>query len=239
MTTADAGDPAAVWKREAARAAAVAVPDGAIVGLGSGTTAAMMVEELAARVRQGLRVTGVASSRRTRDLAASMGIPLLGLDDAPQLDLSIDGADEVVRPSLALIKGHGGALLYEKLVAASSRWRIIIVDDSKLVETLGTRAPLPVEVVPFGWVHTARRLAALGLQPRRRMVPNAGGGEAAFVTDGGHYVLDCATGPITDPAAVARAIREQVGVVDHGLFVDMTERVIAAGPAGVRVFDRQ
>lgn len=233
------GDAASGWKREAARVAVAEVPDGAIVGLGSGTTAEMMLDELAGRVRQGLRVTGVPSSERTQALAASLGIPLLALTDAPYLDLSIDGADEVTVPELALVKGRGGALLREKLVAVTSRRRIIIVDSSKLVSALGARHPLPVEVIPYGWVHTAQRLAGLGLRPARRMQAEGVTGVAApYLTDNGNYILDCETGPIGDAVELAAAIKAQVGVVEHGLFVSMTERVIAAGPEGVRVFDR-
>lgn len=236
-TTAGAmgGDPAAQWKRLAARAAAAEVADGTVVGLGSGSTAELFLEELAARVRQGVRVTGVPTSERTRGLATALGIPLLALNDAPPLDMSVDGADEVTLPALALIKGRGGALLREKLVAASSQRRLIIVDTSKLVGTLGAEHPLPVEVIPFGWVQTAKRLAALGLRPARRMASDAA---QPFVTDNGDYILDCATGPIADPAALAQAIKGLVGVVEHGLFVGMTERVIAAGPEGVRAYDR-
>jgi ribose 5-phosphate isomerase A len=228
-------DPAAEWKRAAARTAAAQVADGTVVGLGSGTTAERFLEELAVRVRQGLRVTGVPTSERTRGLAAALGIPLLALNDAPALDLSVDGADEVTLPGLALIKGRGGALLREKLVAAASQRRVIIVDTTKLVQTLGATHPLPVEVVPFGWVQTARRLAALGLQPARRSAP---GTDQPYLTDNGDYLLDCATGPIADPASLAQAIKALVGVVEHGLFVGMTEHVIAAGPEGVRTYDR-
>jgi ribose 5-phosphate isomerase A len=234
-------DQASIWKQMAARAAAAMVPDGAVVGLGSGSTAELMVQELAARVRQeGLRVRGVPTSERTRALAEGLGIPLLDLNDAPALDLSIDGADEVTLPGLALVKGRGGALLREKLVATASRLRITIVDAAKLVTVLGEHHPLPVEVVPFGWAQTARRLAALGCQPVRRAAAgeDAGARSAPFLTDGAHYILDCATGPIADPAALAQAIKEQVGVVEHGLFVGMTERVVAGGPDGVRVYDR-
>lgn len=230
-------DAASGWKLEAARAAVAEVRDGAIVGLGSGTTAELMLKELAGMVRQGLRVTGVATSKRTHELAAGLGIPLLALTDAPYLDLSIDGADEVTVPELALLKGHGGALLGEKLVAATSRRRIIIVDDSKLVSALGTRHPLPVEVIPYGWVHTAQRLAGLGLRPARRMQADAAQA-TPYLTDSGNYILDCETGPIGDPVTLAAAIKAQVGVVEHGLFVAMTERVIVAGANGVRVFDR-
>ncbi len=230
-------------KLAAARAAVAMVPEGAVVGLGSGSTAELMLQELAVRVRQGLQIRGVPTSERTRELATSLGIALLDLDAAPPLDLSIDGADEVALPGLDLIKGHGGALLREKLVAASSRMRIIIVDTSKVVTALGQRHSLPVEVAPFGWTQTARRLATLGCQPTLRIVPSAArdatGQTMPYLTDGGHYILDCATGPIGDPVALAQAIKAQVGVVEHGLFVGMTERVVAGDSAGVRVYDRQ
>jgi ribose 5-phosphate isomerase A len=233
-------DPTAAWKRAAARAAVAEVADAMVVGLGSGSTAELMLEELGARVRQGLRVTGVPTSERTRALALGQGIPLVGLDDVPSIDLSIDGADEVSVRELALVKGRGGALLREKLVAAASRRRIIIVDDGKLVDALGARHALPVEVIPYGWTHTARRLAALGAQPALRAGAGAAAGAPAqpFRTDNGNLILDCATGPIADPARFADALKAQVGVVEHGLFVGLTERVIAAGPQGVRAFDR-
>jgi ribose 5-phosphate isomerase A len=221
-----------VWKREAAEAAVADAPDGAILGLGSGSTAELMLQELAERVRKGLRVTGVPTSERTRQIAASLGIPLADLDDVAALDMSIDGADEVLLPQLDLVKGHGGALLHEKLIASASRFRVIIVDASKIVTGLGTRAPIPVEVTPFGWRHTAARLAALGAQPVRR------GGDAPFITDGGNYILDCAVAPIVNPAALAQAIKAIVGVVDHGLFIGMTERVYIAGADGVRRVER-
>lgn len=226
------------WKRAAAAAAVADVPEGSLLGLGSGTTAELMLEALAARVRLGMRVTGVATSERTRALAAAHGIPLLALDDAASLDLSIDGADEVVFPALHVVKGHGGALLREKLVAAASRLRIIIVDETKVVNALGARDPVPVEVVAFGWTHTARRLAALGLRPERRMLPTDAATNTParpFVTDAGNHILDCASGPIADPAALAQAIKSQLGVVEHGLFVGMTERVYIGGAGGVRV----
>jgi ribose 5-phosphate isomerase A len=237
----DQVDPVREWKRAAARAAIREVADGMIVGLGSGSTAELMVEELAALVRQGLRVTGVASSERTAALAANLGIPLLALNDAPGIDVNIDGADEVSVPELALVKGRGGALLREKLVAAASHRRVIIVDESKLVTALGARHPLPVEVVTFGWVHTARRLAGIGLRPTRRMAAGQTRRDSApqpFLTDGGNYILDCETGPVSDPEPLGESIKSVLGVVEHGLFVRMTERVIAAGPSGVQVFDR-
>ena len=221
--TGGVGDSQTEWKRAAARAAVADVPENVIIGLGSGSTAELMLEELAARVRAGLRVTAVPTSERIRSLASGLGIPLLALDSAPAIHLSIDGADEVVLPALQLVKGHGGALLREKLVAASSHTRIIIVDQTKLVDTLGARHPLPVEVIPFGWVHTAQT-------PARTAEPQP------YLTDSGNYILDCATGPITDPYGLAQAIKAQVGVVEHGLFVGMTEKLYVGGPDGVRTF---
>lgn len=240
-TYVNGGDPAAEWKRAAARIAVAEVPDGAVLGLGSGSTAELMLEELAGRVRQGLRVTGVATSERTRMLAAGLGIPLLELDEAHALDMSIDGADEVILPQLDVLKGRGGALLREKLVAAASRRRVIIVDSRKLVPALGIGNAIPVEVAPFGWTHTARRLAALGCHPVRRPAPgqeHLGDAATPFLSDGGHYILDCAIGPITDAAAFGQAIKSQIGVIEHGLFVGMTERLVVAGADGVRVYDR-
>ena len=225
------------WKRLAAREAVAAVPDGAILGLGTGSTAELMLDELAARMRQGLRVTGVPTSERVRALAASFQIPLIELDDAPTLTMSIDGADEVLLPGLDLVKGRGGALLREKLVASSSTFRVIIVDAAKLVPSLATHAPVPVEVAPFGWRHTAARLAALGCQSTLR--PGSGDPAAPFVTDGGNYVLDCAFGPLAQPDLTAQQIKAITGVVDHGLFIGMTERVYVGAADGIHVYDRQ
>src|SRR5215472_17139837 len=151
----DVMDQTSALQAEAARAAVQVIPDGAVIGLGSGTTAEAMLRELAVRVRQGLRITGVPTSQRTASIAASLGIPLLDLDDVPALAFSIDGADEVTLPNLHLIKGGGGALLREKLIAAASQYRIIIVDSRKLVPALGSAHPIPVEVTPFGWHHTS------------------------------------------------------------------------------------
>jgi ribose 5-phosphate isomerase A len=229
------------WKLEAARAAVAAVPDGAVLGLGSGTTAELMLHALAERVRLGLRVVGVPTSQRTQQLAAALGIPLADLDEVATLDLSIDGADEVLLPALDLIKGRGGALLREKLIAAASRFRVIIVDASKLSNGTLARHAVPVEVVPFGWRHTAGRLVALGGRPLLRRAldadpadPNA----APYVTDGGHYILDCAFGPLAQPDLLAAHLKAGVGVVEHGLFIGITERVYVGGQEGVRIFDR-
>jgi ribose 5-phosphate isomerase A len=239
--SAGGGEPTAEWKRLAARVAVAAIPDGAIVGLGSGTTSEIMVEELAARVAGGLRVTGVPTSERIREIAGRLGIVLADLNAVDTLTLSIDGADEVALPRLDLIKGLGGALLREKLIAAASRFRVIIVDASKLSTGTLARHAVPAEVVPFGWRHTAGRLVALGGRPLLRRAldadpadPNA----APFVTDGGHYILDCAFGSLAQPDLLAAHLKAMVGVVEHGLFIGMTERVYVGGPEGVRVYDR-
>ena len=227
------------WKRAAAQAAVEHdVVDGMTIGLGSGTTADLMLEALAERMRQGLRVTGVATSERTRSEAQRLGIPLAELDDVVTLHLSIDGADEVILPSLDLVKGRGGALLREKLVAVTSRRRIIIVDESKMVSALASQHPIPVEVDRFGWRHTAGRLATLGATVQRRIALGDGTLDAPFISDGGNYVLDCWFGPIVDAGSIAARIKALTGVIDHGLFVGMTERVYVAGAGGVRVYDR-
>jgi ribose 5-phosphate isomerase A len=230
------------WKREAAAFAADRVANGATLGLGSGSTAELALHALAQRItREGLRVTGVPTSERTRQVAVSLGIPVADLDAVTTLDMSIDGADEVLLPSLDLVKGHGGALLREKMIAAASRYRVIIVDATKIVQAVGATGPIPVEVVPFGWRHTAARLELLGARAVLRTAPAAAGmpaDAAPFVTDGGHYVLECAFGVIHDPAGVASAIKNVTGVVDHGLFVMMTERVHVAGANGVQTYER-
>jgi len=206
--------------------AASEIPDGAVVGLGTGSTANAMLDALGARVRAGLTVTGVPTSVQTADRARELGIPLADLDDVGRLDLCIDGADEI-DPQLNLVKGRGGALLYEKLVARQADRLIIIASAEKLVDRLGTRLPLPVEVIPFGHADTARAIAELGLQPRLR----ESGGEP-FRTDGGHYIYDCVSQGIDDPAALASALKAITGVVDHGLFVGMTALAITVDTHG-------
>lgn len=227
------------WKQAAAQAAVEQeISDGMVIGLGTGSTADLMLEALAMRMRQGLRVTGVATSERTRATAQRLSIPLAELDDVLALHLSIDGADEVTLPALDLIKGRGGALLREKLVAVTSQRRIIIVDDSKIVGTLASQHPVPVEVDRFGWRHTSARLAALGATVQRRMASGDYTLNAPFISDGGHYVLDCWFGPIAEAGALAARIKAITGVIDHGLFVGMTERVYIAGASGVQTHDR-
>jgi ribose 5-phosphate isomerase A len=214
--------------RAIGEAAAAEVPDEATVGLGTGSTANAMLHALAARVRDGLRVTGVTTSEATARLCAELGIPVTELDRVDALDLGIDGADEI-DPQLNLVKGRGGALLYEKLVAERTNRFIAIGSSEKLVTQLGTRLPLPVEIIPVGHVHTMRTLAAMGLVPTLRLLDDS----SPFVTDGGHYIADCATGPIGDAARLGAAIKALTGVVDHGLFVGIASMAITIDSDGV------
>jgi ribose 5-phosphate isomerase A len=198
------------------------------VGLGTGSTAFFLVEALGKRVAAGLRITGVPTSEKTAAQARALGIPLADLGTHPHLDLTIDGADEVQTGTLHLLKGLGGALLREKIVAAASSRLIIIVDESKLVSQLGSKSVVPVEVVSFGWQAVASRLKELGCTPVLRM--DAAG---PFLTDGGHYILDCAFGPIPDASALDCALNGVVGVVEHGMFLGMTSLVVIGKPDGV------
>lgn len=207
--------------------AAAEVPDGALVGLGTGSTANAMLEALGARVRDGLRLTGVATSAATVSRAAALGIPLVSIDEVDRLDLCIDGADEI-DPHLNVVKGRGGALLYEKLVAERAERFIIIASAEKLVVRLGTKLPLPVEIVPFGHTHTRRSVNALGLTSALRL-SNDG---SPFVSDGGHYILDCETNGIPDPEALGSALKGITGVVDHGLFVGMASLALTVDDTG-------
>lgn len=218
-------------KIAAAESAAAQVTDGMIIGLGSGSTAALAVNVLGRRVREGLRIVGIPTSEQTASQARDLGIPLSSLADEAQIDMTIDGADEVEKGSLNLIKGLGGALLREKIVASASKRLVIVVHDSKLVTRLGTSQPVPVEVVSFGWLATAQRLSDLGAKPVLRRVPN---GEP-FVSDGGHYILDCAFEPIASPDSLAAELDHIVGLVEHGLFIGLTAEVRVAGADGVTV----
>jgi ribose 5-phosphate isomerase A len=219
------------WKTAAAEAAVEMVDDGMIVGLGSGSTAAIAVGLLARRVTTGLRIIGIPTSERTAREARRLGIPLSTLDEHDRIDLTIDGADEVEIGTLALLKGHGGALLREKIIASVSRQLIIVVDETKIVERLGVTGLLAVDVVPFGWQTTAARLQAIVTSVTARTRSTGG----MFVTDDGHYVLDCACGGIADAAGWQRRLDDTVGVVEHGLFTGLASRVIVGGSGGVRV----
>ncbi len=208
------------------------VKDGAIVGLGSGRAATAFLRALAARVREGLSVRAVPTSEETARLARDSGIPLIGLDEAVP-DLTVDGADEV-DPQLNLIKGYGGALVRERIVAAASRRQIILVEAGKLVPVLGSRGRLPVEVVPFAVPLCRHRLETLGCRPRLRAERNR-----PFVTDNGNLILDCAVGPIPDPPALERAIRGIAGIVDTGLFLGTADTVLVADGGTVTALTRQ
>lgn len=220
-------------RRAAAEAAAALVESGMAVGLGSGATASLAVEALGRRVRAGLDIVGIPTSARTEAVARSSGVRLIGFDERRRLDIAIDGADEVARDGLGLVKGGGGALLREKIVACASDRVIIVVDTDKVVARLGERVRLPVEVVPFGWQATLDRLASLGVRPALR-----GGEEAPFVTDGGHYIADCAVGPIADPTALEARLNAVPGVVETGLFLGIADQVFVGGAGGVEVWDR-
>ncbi len=221
-------------KRAAALRAIEEVEDGMVVGLGTGSTAAFVVEGLAARVADGLRVVGIPTSERTAAQARRLGIPIATFAEHQRLDLTIDGADEVALGTLDLIKGLGGALLREKIVAAASNRLIIVVDQEKLVERLGEHTPVPVEVTKFGWQVTASALARLGCTPERRYTS----GEQPYVTDGGNYILDCRFGPLADPSVIEQRIAMTVGTVESGLFVGRTSIVVVASATGVEVLTR-
>jgi ribose 5-phosphate isomerase A len=218
-------------KRAAAMRAIEEVKDGMVLGLGTGSTAAFVVEGLGARVAQGLRVVGIPTSERTATQARRLGIPIATFAEYQRLDLTIDGADEVQLGTLDLIKGLGGALLREKIVAAASSRLVIVVDQEKLVERLGEHTPVPVEVTQFGWQATAVALAQLGCVPERRYAA----GEQPFITDGGNYILDCRFGPLADPRTVERNIALTVGTVESGLFVGRSSMVVVASASGVEV----
>lgn len=210
-------------KKVAGYRAAEYVADGQVVGLGTGSTVRYALEALGERVRDGLKIVGVPTSGSTVQLATELGIPLAELNEHPTLDIAIDGADEI-DPALNLIKGLGNALVREKLVEAAARRLIIVGDESKLVPALGSKAPVPVAVVPFGWTSTRERLAALGARPVLRLAPDGG----PRVTDDGLYILDCWFGPIADPASLERSLKATLGVVSTGLFLDFPVTAIVA-----------
>ena len=218
-------------KRAAALRALDEVRDGMVLGLGTGSTAAFVVEGLAARVKAGLKIVGIPTSSRTAAQARRLGVPVATFAEYQSLDLTIDGADEVALGSLDLIKGLGGALLREKIVAAASRRLVIVVDQEKLVERLGEHTAVPVDVTQFGWQATAAALAALGSVPERRYAA----GEEPYVTDGGNFILDCRFGPIADPKALEVKIAMTVGAVESGLFVGRATLVVVASADGVEV----
>ena len=203
------------------------IKDGMAVGLGTGTTATIFIRELGERVKQGLKVRCVSSSKASEDLAASLSIPMTTFQDCPELDVAVDGADEVA-PGLALIKGGGGALLREKIVISAAHSFIVVADSTKAVAHLG-RFPLPVEVIQMALPIVEGKLRGLGIQPRLRK----SGAGAAYVTDEGNFILDCDCGQILEPEVLASSIRRIVGVVEHGLFLKMATLALIAGDDGV------
>ena len=209
-------------KEAAAKASLRFLQDGQIVGLGTGSTAAYAVRLIGERVRAGLKIRGIPTSVQTKELAMSVGIPLTTLEEFQQIDVTIDGADEV-DPQLSVIKGGGGALLREKIIASASRQVVIIADSGKQVPVLG-KFPLPVEVIAFAEPLIAKRIAALGASVKQRQATNA----KPFITDEGHHILDCSFGQIPDPPGLARKLSDMPGVVEHGLFIGLASAALIA-----------
>jgi ribose 5-phosphate isomerase A len=223
------------WKKAAAEAAADLVEDGMVLGLGTGSTSAYFVTAIGRRLAEdGLRITCIPTSERTAAQARSLRIPLTSFADHDQADLTVDGADEVELRTLFLIKGHGGALLREKIVATASKRFVIVADESKLVERLGSLVSVPVEVAQYGWQATARRLAQISGNPSLRL----GVDKKPFITDGGNYIMDCAFGPMANPKETAHHLDHVVGAVEHGLFLGLAKEVIVGGRDGVRVLKK-
>ena len=209
-------------KETAARSSLQFIRDGQVIGLGTGSTAAYFIKLLGERVREGLKIRGIPTSVRSRDLAESLGIPLTTLDECQEIDVTVDGADEV-DPQLRLIKGGGGALLREKIVASATKQFIVVADASKQVPKLG-KFPLPVEVIKFAQALVAKRIRALGADVQLRREP----GGKPYLTDENNYILDCRFGEIQDADTLARQLSEMPGVVEHGLFISMASVVLFA-----------
>ena len=221
-------------KRAAAESAAAELQDGMIVGLGSGSTAKLAVDAIGRRVKEGLKIIGIPTSEQTAQQARSLGIPLVTLGEYSQIDVTIDGADEVELSTLNLIKGGGENELREKIVATASSRLVIAVDESKLVNHLGDRFRVPVEVAQFGWQATARNLAKLKATP----VLRSGSDGKPFVTDGGNYILDCGFGRIESASVLQRELDGVVGVVEHGLFIGLASLVLVGTTEGVKRLEK-
>ena len=220
-------------KQLACQCAAQEVRDGMVLGLGTGSTVYYFLQELGRMVREGLHIAGVPTSVQTTQIATQLAIPLTTLESHPDLDLAVDGADEV-DDGLNLIKGAGGALLREKIVAASAACCLIVVDDSKMVPQLGTRFPVPVEVVPFGSTPATRALERLGARVTLRRDTNG----QTWVSDNGNYILDCHFGPIADAVALQQQLLAIPAVIDSGLFLGLTDTVLIGHAEGVRRIER-
>jgi ribose 5-phosphate isomerase A len=221
-------------KRRAAARAAEEVKSGMVLGLGSGTTMHFVLVELAARIKTGLKIAGVPSSERTAAEAGRLGIPLADFASHRRLNLTIDGADQIARGSLDLVKGLGGALLREKMIALASERMIVVADQSKLVDKLGSATPVPVEIVVFGRELTLDRLRALGATPRLRQAEGK-----LFVTDNGNYIADCGFADIPDPTELDLGLRSLFGVVATGLFCGLASTAIIGTESGVDVLHRE
>jgi ribose 5-phosphate isomerase A len=216
-------------KKAAAEAAVALVESGMVVGLGTGSTAAFAIDALIRRAREGLSIVCIPTSERSDEQARKGGLTLTTFATHPRVDVTIDGADEIARGSLNLIKGLGGALLREKIVAAATDRLVIVADETKLVDRLGGTSPVPVEVVPFGWETTSARIERLG----GVTVLRCGTSGAPYKTDGGNLILDCRFGLIDDPVALEAALAQVIGVVETGLFTGMTDRALVASADGV------
>ena len=219
-------------KMNAAERAIELVVPGQVVGLGTGSTAAFAIQGLGRRVREGLQITGVPTSKAAEALARSLSIPLADLNEVARVDMIIDGADEV-DPNFNMIKGGGGALTREKLVGLASEKGVYVVDESKLVDRLGSSFAVPVEVLQFGWAVSSKHLRELGCEPWLR-----GDGDAPFLTDNGNYILDCRFDSIADPAQLEKAIKQLPGVVESGLFIGIADVVIVGRSNGVEIRER-
>jgi ribose 5-phosphate isomerase A len=220
------------WKKDAAEAAAKLVEDGMVVGLGTGSTAALFISALGRRISSDhLRISGIPTSDQTAAQARSLKIPLTSFAEHTQIDLTVDGADEIETGTLYLIKGHGGALLREKIVSAASKRMIVVADETKLSERLGSLVSVPVEVAQFGWEATQRWLSELGGKPALRL----GKDSKPFVTDGGNYIVDCAFGPMENPKEIAHHLDHVVGSVEHGMFLRFASEVFVGGRGGVSI----
>jgi ribose 5-phosphate isomerase A len=214
-------------KELAGRAAAELVTSGNVVGLGTGSTAYFAVVALGERVKAGLKIVGIPTSTATADLARAVGIQLSTLNEHPEIDITIDGADEI-DPNMRLIKGGGGALLREKIIASASRKLVLVADSTKLVPVLG-KFPLPVEIIPFARAVLEKKITALGARCKLRARADG----TPFVTDEGHHILDCSFEKIADPPALARALSDMPGIVEHGLFIGLAKMALVGKGSSV------
>jgi len=223
-------------KKLAGETAAKLVEDRMVVGLGTGSTATYAIQALGQRVEnEGLRIFGIPTSARTMEQARNVHIPLTTFAEHPEIDLTIDGADEILPGPLYLIKGHGGALLREKIVAAASKRMVVVADSSKIVKKLGELCSVPTEIVPFGWEATQKKLERLDARPTLRL----GADKKPYITDGGHYILDCAFGAIDDPKEVAHHLDHVVGLVEHGLFLKFATEAVVATADGIKILKKR